>query len=93
MDVSDEDKGNDTSSFTGSDSGHDDDEFDTALAEQERGLEPDHCQTSAPNLTGGMDEEPSLGPALHLRGGAEAGLQKIPFVVKFRKGQAGAVYS
>ena len=59
MDISDEGKDNNTSSFDSSDSDHDDDnEFDTALAEQEHRLEPDHHQTSAPNLTGGMDEEP-----------------------------------
>ena len=37
--------------------------------------------------------ESSQVPALRLRGGAETELQKEPFIVKFTRGQAAAVYS
>jgi hypothetical protein len=72
----------------------DEDEFYAALAEQEKGLEPDRHQipASVPNPNCGMDEF-SQGPALRLRGGAETGLQKEPFIVKFTQGKAAAVYS
>ena len=63
-----------------------------ALMELENGLEPDRPQlpVQIPNI--GMDETPQE-PALRLRGGAETGLQKEPFVVKFTQQKAAAVYS
>jgi hypothetical protein len=68
-----------------------DDEYEAALVEQENGLEPDRHQIPVQNPD--CDMETSQEPPLRLRGGAETGLQKEPFVVKFRHPRAAAVYS
>jgi hypothetical protein len=96
LDIDSEEDNNNTSSLNDSDldsdSDQDDDEFAAALAEQENGLEPDRRRIPVPDPNCDMNESSQV-PALHLRGGAETGLQKEPFVVKFTQGQAAAVYS
>lgn len=70
-----------------------DEEFGVEDQDQGVGLEPERIfMEPVP-----QGEDDNVGdrpiPAMRLRGGAEENLQKKPFVVKFSKGRAGAVYS
>lgn len=65
-------------------------EFEEASVEEEHSLEPPRS-----NCGQSIDQDDSSpdGGAMRLRGGAEIQLQKEPYIVKFMKGKAGAVYS
>ena len=70
--------------------------LESLLAEEENGLEPQRANVDVKNLN---DDEGPVNTAVNtarpsrLRGGAEETLQKRPFVVKFQKGHAGAIYN
>ena len=79
--------------------------LESLLAEEENGLEPPRVNVDMEDPLGSEDETPvDTGPAvntavnmtkpsLRLHGGAEESLQSRPFVVKFQKGHAGAIYN
>jgi len=71
---------------------------EAAMADLETGLEPERAFTMATSepATTLADPMASTGPShapFRLRGGAEEGLRKEPFVVKFTEGEAGKVYA
>jgi len=71
---------------------------ESAMAELETGIEPERSSPTAsgePSATAPVNQDtsnPSHAP-FRLRGGAEEGLRKEPFVVKFTEGEAGKVYA
>ena len=72
----------------------DDEEADECevSVEEERGLEPRRPENGQSG-DNNNDSPSDGGGAMRLRGGAEIQLQEKPYVVKFTKGKAGAVYS
>lgn len=66
-------------------------EFEEVSVEEEHGLEPQRSNSG--RFLNNDDSSSDAGAPTRLRGGAEIQLQKKPFIVKFTKGKAGAVYS
>ncbi|KAF8056055.1 hypothetical protein FPV67DRAFT_1566591 [Lyophyllum atratum] len=67
--------------------------LDAGDAEQEGGLEPLREPSPIPPFPTDELQDDTQQPALRLRGGAEEGLQKKPFIVEFPRSTAGAIYS